>query len=118
MPPQNRRTPQDRRPKAGSNPGDYTASGGAFTFVGKDGESYNLPPATDALELLDFGVFLDAADAGPAGQAALAAKAMAAVDIDDATRGALRGLPMVKGAEVMGAWFSATSGDGVSVPQS
>jgi hypothetical protein len=118
MPAQTRTTPQDRRAKAGSSPGEFTAKDGRFTFVGKDGKPYSLPPATEALDLLDFGDFLDAADSGPAGQAALAAKAIAVVDVDVETRAALRGLPMRKGAEVMGAWFSATGTDGVSLPQS
>lgn len=111
-------TPQDRKPKAGTTPGDHSVKGGAFSFVGPDGKSHTLPPAADSLDRLDFGAFLDAASGGPAGQAALAVQALAAADVDDTTRAALRGLPMRKGAEVMGAWFAATSSDGVSLPQS
>lgn len=111
-------TPQDRKPKAGTAPGSHTVKGGVFTFVGKDGQAYTLPPAAESLARLDFGQFLDAAAGGAAGQAVLAAQAMAVAEIDAEARAALRGLPMQKGAEVMGAWFASTGPDGVSLPQS
>jgi|GEM_PF-2016082 len=110
--------PADRKPKAGAEPGSYAAADGRFTFVGLDGEAYRLPPATDSLERLDLGTLLDAATGGEAGQVMLAVQALAVADLDDATRTALRALPLTSGSAVMGAWFSATSKTGVSVPQS
>lgn len=118
MPTSTRRTPQDRKPTTTGTPGEHSLTGGVFSFVGPDGASHTLPPAADALNRLDFGEFLDLADAGESGQVTLALRALAAADLDPATSTALRGLTMRQGAAVLGAWFTATNEDGVTVPQS
>lgn len=109
--------PTDHQSKALAQPGEFSVVKGEFRFVGKDGQTYTLPAAADGMESMEFGEFLDLVD-GPQSEAILALKLLKAIDLDDATRSAVRSLSIIKGAELLGAWLKATGPNGVSVPQS
>lgn len=99
--------PEDRKPKTKKRP--------AFTFTGKDGETYTLPPATEARERLDGGAFEDAVIAGELGMLAYMVKCLQASGASDEARKALRALPQSAYLEVVNDWANFGDGDGASL---
>lgn len=108
MPPQNRRTPHDRKPKI--KPGEYTFD--------HEGQTYVIPAPSQALAQVDGRTFRDALMDGEAGELKLGFKCLELVCTDDATLNALYSKPVSETVAIVGEWFQSADLSGATLPQS
>jgi hypothetical protein len=108
--PKTAKKPADRKPKQVVADLKADASEpGPFEFE-HNGQTYVLPPASDAMPHLDGGDLMDALESEN-GEVKLAVQLLRLSDIDDDTMKALRSKKILDFSQTIGDWLKATQGD-------
>lgn len=89
-----------------------------FTFVGADGKTYNLPPASNGAEHVSGRRFRDAALGGEGENMALSLAMLEACRVAPTTLDALYDLPAPKMLDIVNRWMNAGDGEGASLGES
>lgn len=104
MPPQNRKAPQDHKPKG-------------FTFT-HDGKTYSLPAPSQALANLDGRALRDAILGGQMGELALGFRCLEAVGAEQEAVDAIYAMPVAETAATIADWMKSADLSGATLPQS